>query len=90
MKILKMKKLLLLLLIIVFVLQSCENKTEKKITKNIQQTTKVTKNDSINSSVSNPKIFTDNFEFICYDDNGDYMLLNAKKGNEIYNFFFFF
>lgn len=87
MKILKMKKLLLLLLIIVFVLQSCENKTEKKITKNIQQTTKVTKNDSINSSVSNPKIFTDNFEFICYDDNGDYMLLNAKKGNEIYNFF---
>ena len=38
MKILKMKKLLLLLLIIVFVLQSCENKTEKKITKNIQQT----------------------------------------------------
>ena len=60
MKILKMKKLLLLLLIIVFVLQSCENKTEKKITKNIQQTTKVTKNDSINISV------TMTMETICY------------------------
>ncbi len=57
MKILKKKNILIKLLIIVFVLQSCENKTKKKITKNIQQTTKVTKNDSINSSVSNPKIF---------------------------------
>ena len=82
-----MKKLITLIFATAFLFQSCENDRLKRAKESVQQTTKVAEKDSINSFFSNPKIFTDNFEFICYDDNGDYMLLNAKKGNETYNFF---
>lgn len=82
-----MKKLITLIFATAFLFQSCGNDRLKRAKESVQQTTKGAEKDSMNNSVSKPKIFTDTFEFLCYEDNEDYTLLNAKKGNEIYNFF---
>lgn len=75
-----MKKLIPYLLL-AFALQSCEKSPEKspksQLHKKVETQHKQKKSE----------IFKDTFKFICYDDNGDYILLNAKKDNEIYNFF---
>lgn len=82
-----MKKLLTLLML-AFVLLSCENKTDKQKS---TPTQKSAKTDTISISENshkdkNTKVFKDTFVFEDYNDNGDYMLLNAKKGNFFYGF----
>ena len=71
-----------------FVLLSCENKTDKQKS---TPTQKSAKTDTISISENshkdkNTKVFKDTFVFEDYNDNGDYMLLNAKKGNFFYGF----
>lgn len=82
-----MKKLITLL-IIAFFLQSCENKTDKQKSTPAQKSAKT---DTISVSENqhkqkNTKVFKDIFMFEDYNDNGDYMLLNAKKGKDFYGF----
>lgn len=82
-----MKKLIPLL-ILAFVLLSCENKTDKQKS---TPTQKSAKTDTISISENlhkdkNTKVFKDTFVFEDYNDNGDYMLLNAKKGKNFYGF----
>ena len=82
-----MKKLLTLV-ILAFVLLSCENKTDKQKS---TPTQKSAKKDTISISENshkdkNTKVFKDTFVFEDYNDNGDYMLLNAKKGKNFYGF----
>ena len=79
---------LLILLILAFALQSCENKTDKQKS---TPTQKSAKTDTISISENshkdkNTKVFKDTFVFEDYNDYGDYMLLNAKKGNFFYGF----
>ncbi|EPE9817780.1 hypothetical protein ACSN7B_001675 [Flavobacterium psychrophilum] len=87
-----MKKQIIILfnlLIISFVLQSCENKTSVNKQKDkIQDTIKSISIEADENKIKGklPKIFTDTFEFEYYNDNGDYMWLYAKKGNDSYGF----
>lgn len=81
-----MKKLLILLLAITFIFQSCVNGTETKTAQTPKHTPKIAEKEIINNSFSKPKIFTDTFEFLSYDDNGDYMLLFAQKEKDFYGF----
>ncbi|KEY18746.1 hypothetical protein [Kaistella antarctica] len=82
-------KIILKLLMLSFALQSCENKTsESKQKVTIQDTLKSTsiKADENQIKEKTPKIFTDPFEFVYYNDNGDYRWLYAKKGKDTYSF----
>ena len=82
-------KNLLSLLILAFVLQSCENKTNANKQKDkIQDTLKSTSLKADENQIKGkiPIIFTDTFKFDYYNDNGDYMWMYAKKGNDIYSF----
>jgi hypothetical protein len=87
-----MKKQIIILfklLIISFALQSCENKTSiNKQKDKIQDTIKSISIEADENKIKGklPKIFTDTFEFEYYNDNGDYMWLYAKKGNDNYGF----
>ena len=82
-------KIIFKLLMLSFALQSCENKTNVNKQKDIiQDTIKSTsiKVDKNQIKGKKPKFFTDTFEFEYYNDNGDYMWLYAKKGNDNYTF----
>lgn len=82
-------KILFQLILLLFFLQSCENKTKEnkqkhKIQNGIKSTqTKVNK---YQIKAKNTSLFTDNFEFEYYNDNGDYMWLHAKKDKDNYGF----
>ncbi|MDR6968160.1 hypothetical protein J2X31_002175 [Flavobacterium arsenatis] len=71
---------LIIFFLTVFALQSCKEKTQKS--------PKVKPQEKVEIQNKQPKkeIFKGTFEFISYDDNYDYMLLNARKDKEIYGF----
>lgn len=79
---------LLTLLFLALVMLSCENKTDK------QKGTSIQKNENTDTiSISengdkdlNSEVFKDIFIFENYDDNYDYMQLNAKRGRGFYSF----
>lgn len=85
-----MKKLILTFLSFTFIFQSCENKIangnqqKDKIQDTIKSTSIKADENQIKGKI--PKIFTDTFEFQYYNDDGDYMILNAKKGKDYYGF----
>ncbi|MFK6999538.1 hypothetical protein [Flavobacterium oreochromis] len=60
-------------------LHSCQDKQTSKLqTQNNQKQT--------NKLKVNAKLFSDLLEFISYNDDGDYMLINFKKGNDTLTF----
>lgn len=68
-----------------FVLQSCENKTQNtvEIKKTNQSKTKQT---DLKIVQTKEEIFKDVFEFVAYNDDGDYSYIQVKKGDESYGF----
>lgn len=78
-----MKKLISFLFLAFFV-QSCGDKTlnNNQQKEEIQDATKAV----LENKKRNNKLFKDTFVFESYNDNGDYMLLNAKKGKDFYSF----
>ncbi|WP_264530283.1 hypothetical protein [Flavobacterium sp. N502540] len=68
-----------------FVLQSCENKTKNtvEIKKTNQSKTKQT---DLKIVQTKEEIFKDVFEFVAYNDDGDYSYIQVKKGDESYGF----
>ena len=82
-----MKKLILIFLSTIFIFQSCENKkANTNQQKNQIQNDIIKPTSIINNKESNPKTFKNTFEFQYYNDNGDYMWLYAKNGNDRYSF----
>lgn len=82
-----MKKLILIFLSTIFIFQSCENKkANTNQQKNQIQNDIIKPTSIINNKESNPKTFKNTFEFEYYNDNGDYMWLYAKNGNDRYSF----
>ncbi|MGV3546752.1 MAG: hypothetical protein ACO1N4_06800 [Pedobacter sp.] len=71
-----------------FILQSCVSKPDKQ--------TKSTAEKLLEANTVAPAVniggqkdtvfFKDTFVFDSYNDNGDYMILNAKKGKDLYGF----
>lgn len=69
-------------------LLSCEDKTAKHKSTPTQKSAKKD-NMSISENLhkdKNIKVYEDIFVFEDYNDNGDYMLLNTKKGKDFYGF----
>lgn len=71
-----------------FILQSCVSKPDKQ-TKSTAE--KLLEADTVASAVNiggqkDTVFFKDTFVFDSYNDNGDYMILNAKKGKDLYGF----
>lgn len=85
---------LFLLIAFLFAVSSCTHKTEtfdKKMTSVDAEST--SSNQQQGTSESNSASTPEEkepvkavFEFVSYNDNGDYMLLTAKKGNQLYGF----
>ena len=73
----------ILLLLMIFAILSC--KDDKKINIPNNAVPEV-KNKIEAPKKKENKIFIDTFTFVNYNDDGDYMLLNAKKGKDDYGF----
>lgn len=81
------RRTLLFLAICFFTLASCGNKTtvtSKEIVTSEHDS--ITANSPSYIPTMQPQPMKAVFEFVSYNDNGDYMLLTAKKGNKLYGF----
>lgn len=72
--------------LIIFVLLSCEKEKKETVQNKISS-------DSLTPKISDPKVtqslpelHQDILEFVSYNDDGDYMLLNGQKGKDSYSF----
>ncbi len=77
----------LFLILVNFAMSACGNKTatvNKEITPSEEQQNRSENNSSNLPEQAQP--MTAVFEFVSYNDNGDYMLLTAKKGKQLYGF----
>lgn len=73
------KNILLVSIFTLLIFQSCKNKTERK---QKEITNKVIISDSINNSNHKAEIVTANYEFVSYNDDGDFTTLIAKRGKD--------
>ncbi len=76
-----MKKYLYLLILLLFSCIENNKKESRKIDLEKANTVSLKKEIEVQE-----KINIDTLSFLDYNDEGDYMLLNAKKGNDIYGF----
>lgn len=83
-----MKQILILLLVFTVIFSSCKKEDKNKENEPVKSENKIVK-DSVFTSIVRPneklklgKVMTDDFEFINYNDNGDYFYVFLKKGNQ--------
>lgn len=72
--------------LIIFVLLSCEKEKKETVKNKISSDSLTAKISDAKVTQSLPEIHQDIFQFVSYNDDGDYMLLNAQKGKDSYSF----